>query len=92
MIEKMYAIYDEKAQAFMQPFFMPSEGIAVRAFTDCCNQEGHNFANHPEDYTLHEVGTWSGIDGKVTPQLRAVVSALAVRRTSTGIEEVSNDG
>jgi len=67
-MEKQYAfsIYDSKAQAFMQPWFLPTEALALRAFADCVNDPEHNFGRHPEDYILHAVGAWSPESGTLT--------------------------
>lgn len=67
-MEKQYAfsIYDSKAQAFMQPWFLPTEALALRAFADCVNDPEHNFGRHPEDYILYEVGAWSPESGTLT--------------------------
>ncbi len=52
----IFTIYDEKAQVFLPPFFVPTLGIATRAFSDCINSEDHQFAKHPQDYTLFQLG------------------------------------
>ena len=55
----MFAIYDSKAEAYMRPWMMQTEALAVRAFADMANDPEHNIGQHPEDYHLVEVGTWS---------------------------------
>ena len=56
MKHKMFVVFDSKANAYMQPWFLTTEGMAIRAFTDCINTKDHNFARHPEDYTLFKIG------------------------------------
>jgi len=56
MTHKMFVIYDVKANAYMQPWFLTQEGMALRAFSDCVNDADHNFGRHPEDYTLFNIG------------------------------------
>ncbi|AXL14692.1 nonstructural protein [Microviridae sp.] len=58
MIYKMFTVYDSKANAYLQPFFLKSAGEAVRAFTDSCNDPKTAFCRHPEDFTLFEIGTY----------------------------------
>lgn len=29
----VYSVFDAKVEAFLQPFFMPARGAAIRAFT-----------------------------------------------------------
>lgn len=51
-----FTIYDTKAEVYLPPFFVPTRGIATRAFADCVNSEDHQFSKHPHDYTLFELG------------------------------------
>jgi len=60
----VFSIYDSKAVAFLPPFFLPQKGMAVRAFTDCCTKQGHNFNMHPEDYTLVLLGEFDDANGQ----------------------------
>lgn len=56
MIQKMFTIYDEKAQAYLPPFFLHADGMAMRTFADCVNSNDHQFGKHPQDYTLFTIG------------------------------------
>lgn len=58
MLQRIFCVYDDKAKAFLVPFFMPTNGMAYRVFADCVNEAGHQFAKHPADYTLFCVGTF----------------------------------
>lgn len=64
---KIYAIYDSKVEAFMQPFFMQSKGAAIRAFTDLANDPSTTVGKHPEDYTLFELSDWDDSSAKFDP-------------------------
>ncbi len=66
MIHKMFVIYDSKANAYMQPWFLTQNGMAVRAFSDCVNSDDHNFSRHPEDYTLFSLGEFDDQTAKIT--------------------------
>ena len=59
MKTKIYTIYDSKAKAYLNPFFQPEDGTAIRIFSDCINSKDHPFAKHPEDYTLFNIGAWA---------------------------------
>lgn len=65
MLQKMFTIYDDKAKAFLTPFFLPESGMAIRAFRDCINSADHQFGKNPEDYTLFTVGEFSDEDASV---------------------------
>lgn len=58
MIMRIFSVYDTKAGAYMQPFFMNHAGGALRAFSDLCNDASHPFGKHPEDYVLFELGMY----------------------------------
>ena len=61
-IQKLFTVYDEKAGVFLPPFFVPTKGVAIRAFTDCINSKDHQFGKHPHDYTLFYLGEWFDTD------------------------------
>jgi len=56
VIQKMFTIYDEKAEAYLPPFFLPTREMAIRTFSDCVNSNDHQFGAHPHDYTLFALG------------------------------------
>jgi len=60
---KAYSIFDEKAKAFLPPFFLHNEAVAVRAFADCVNNPEHQFGKHPTDYTLFCLGGFDDTTG-----------------------------
>ena len=60
-MQKLYTVYDEKAEAFLPPFFVPAHGLALRAFKDCVNSKDHQFGKHPSDYTLFYLGDWDDV-------------------------------
>lgn len=64
MKTKMFGIYDTKALNYGAPFFMPTVGAAVRAFTDLANDEKSTVNKHPSDYMLMELGEFDDQSGK----------------------------
>lgn len=62
-MDKVFSIYDAKAQAYLQPFFMSNIGLALRAIGDCLSDPNHQFTKHPEDYTLFNLGTFDPVTG-----------------------------
>lgn len=65
MIQKIFSVYDRAANAYLQPFFMPARGLAIRAFTDLVNDEKNQFSKHPADYQLFELGSYDDNLGKL---------------------------
>jgi hypothetical protein len=68
----IFSIYDQKAKAYLPPFILPNEAMAVRTFSDCVNSKEHQFGAHPEDYTLFNIGDFDDSQGSIkqkTPHL-----------------------
>ncbi len=76
MILKLFSVYDEKAKAYLPPFALPEKGMAVRTFGDCVNDKNHAFGQHPEDYTLFEVGSYDDTKGKITENKQTIGNGL----------------
>lgn len=62
---KIFSVYDDKADAYTQPFFAPTSGVAIRQFTQAANDEKHEFHKHAADYTLFEIGEFSEQTGAI---------------------------
>lgn len=81
MIIKIFTVFDSKAEAYMQPFFVQSKGQAIRSFTEAANDSNHQFNKYPADFTLFELGDYDDATSKFnlleTPN--AVVMAHEVK-------------
>lgn len=67
---KVFGIRDSKAMAFLQPYFSPSVGGAVRAFADEVNDGKGMITKHPDDFILYELGEFddnTGLFVSLTP-------------------------
>lgn len=82
MILKMFAVFDQKALAFMPPFSTPRTEQAVRSFTECANDAGHAFSRSPGDYTLYELGTFNDETAIITvlPQPLCIGTAVNFKK------------
>lgn len=81
---EIFAVYDEKAAAYMTPFFMNSRGEASRAFGDAVSSPDHAFHKHAEDFTLYYLGTFDNGLAQfetVTPEPLVRASSLLVKVT-----------
>lgn len=67
MILKIFSVYDNKAAAFLPPFFMSNTAVAQRAFSDAVSDPSHAFAKNPTDYNLFEVGSFDDLTAVITP-------------------------
>ncbi|QXP08494.1 MAG: nonstructural protein [Arizlama microvirus] len=60
---KIYSIFDEKAKAYAQPFYMQQDGLAMRAFGDLVNDKTSQLNKHPVDFTLWCLGEYDDNSG-----------------------------
>jgi hypothetical protein len=63
---KVYSIFDSAAKAYVQPFYMHNDGLAIRAFMDNVNsKEENNISKHPDQFTLFQIGEFDDTSGKI---------------------------
>lgn len=79
MIHEIYTVKDKAVEAFLQPFFSPTLGSAVRAIGAALADPEHTFSKNMEDYTLWRIGTFDDVTGqlmRLEPEKVAPLSAL----------------
>lgn len=64
MMLKIFAVYDSQLGAFFTPFFMAHEALAKRAFRAIANDPASQICQHPQDFTLFELGEWNDATGE----------------------------
>lgn len=64
MYMKVFGIYDSKTEAYLPPFFVRTNGDAIRAVSSHVNDEKHNFCKYASDFTLFELGGWDDTTAK----------------------------
>lgn len=67
MISNIYAIYDSKAAAYLQPFFCSNHALAFRNLERACKNPQSPFAEFPADFTLFCLGTIEDVSGVLAP-------------------------
>lgn len=74
----IFTVYDQKAKAFITPFFMHNDDLALRIFKECANSEQHMFGKYPTDFILYRIGTFEDTTGgcEIFPIIEQVVSAI----------------
>jgi len=65
MKQQMFAIYDEKAECYKPPFYLPTVGLAIRSFTDLCNTPETTINMYPSDFKLYKLGTFDDNTGLI---------------------------
>ena len=81
----VYTIYDTAAKAYMRPFFLQSDGQAIRSFSDLALDADHEVGRHPEDYSLYRIGFFDDNTAEIFPDQKECLitaqEALAAART-----------
>lgn len=85
MIKQVFTVFDEKSNAYLQPFYLDTVGQAKRAITDCVNDHTHAFGRHPSDYTLFHLGTFNDATGEYLKDKKSLGS-LVEFKTQTEID------
>lgn len=65
MIVKAFAVYDDKASTFAQPFFCPTRGLALRSFEAAANDANSAVNKWPADFKLFEIGEYDDQEGEL---------------------------
>lgn len=93
----VYTIFDTASGAYMRPFFVNSDGQALRMFGDIASDAEHEVGRHPEDYSLYRIGTYDDNKGQLVPEdkecLATAQEMVAKARNSVNrqhLEEVTN--
>ena len=62
----IYSIHDSAAQAYINPFFLHNDGLAIRAFQDNVNSKDEsNISKHPEQFALFKLGEYDDSKGVI---------------------------
>jgi hypothetical protein len=72
----IYSIYDKTAQAYIQPFYMHNNGLAIRAFQDNVNDNSgnNNINKHPNQFDLYKLGTYDDKTGVIESHSPEVIA------------------
>lgn len=86
---KIYAVYDSAVKSYMAPFFVQTEGQAVRSFSDTVNAVPPTMlGKHPEQFTLFHLGDFDDATGAIEYTMAtAICRADAVKTESSSISE-----
>lgn len=69
------AVYDEKAEAYLPPFYVAAPGQAIRLFEDSCNDKESQFGKHPGDYKLYRVGEFDDATAEFSMEKPALLAS-----------------
>lgn len=64
------AVWDTKAGAYaFDPVVAPTIGVAIRAFSEAVADEKSQLSKFPDDFELHQVGTFNPVTGELEPMM-----------------------
>ncbi len=87
MNHKIFSVYDSAAELYQRPFVAHNTKTAVRAFKDISVAADSEYAKHPHDYTLMELGEFNDASGEIKPTTpRKVITALEAQASGRNIE------
>lgn len=67
---RMYSLFDSAVQAFTRPIWSDHKANAIRGFIQTINDKSdpnNMVANHPDQFTLFELGVFDSNSGKFVP-------------------------
>ena len=64
----IFAIQDDKAQAYGYLHLFDTESLALRGFSDAVNDPQGPFVKHPEDFRLFRIGRINLRTGAIVPE------------------------
>jgi hypothetical protein len=66
MIKQAFAMYDEKAEYYLQPFYYLKVGEALRSLQNEISRPDSPLSQNPEDFHLYHLGEYDDELGKFT--------------------------
>jgi hypothetical protein len=87
MEKPVVVLYDNVANAYKDPFYPPTRGVALREFQDAVNNpQNAQLHNHASDFDLYVIGTWDEQTGKLVcfeiPEKLANCSSLKLENVN----------
>ena len=86
MIQNIYAIYDEKAEAYNAPFPLATDGLAKRSFEMACTNPSTDLYKYPGDFKLYCIATWDDNKGTFENVVPAKFIATNLRKNEIAEE------
>lgn len=80
MTTKIYAIYDEKAEAYNAPFPLATDGLAERSFKVACQNPQTDLYKYPGDFKLYCIASWDDNKGTFENIIPAKLIAVNTRQ------------
>lgn len=89
MLHNVFSVYDEKAEAYLPVFQLPTSPMATRIFGECVNSREHQFGKHPGDYTLFLVGTFNDETGEINYYKKTLGNGLEFKKPQESVTDTT---
>lgn len=80
MVRKIFSVFDEKAEAYLQPFFLDTIGLAIRAIGHCLDDKEHQFSRNTADYSLHLLGEFDDSTGMIKTEKKSLGNLVEFKK------------
>lgn len=81
MINRIYRVRDQRAEAYLQPFFAVNDNVAIRLLEQAMSDPESQFRRYSEDYILFDVGEENQVTGDVSGTThRCVIKLIDIDR------------
>lgn len=60
---KCFSLFDSAASAYSPPFYLPTQGVAIRQLQEAKLKSDSPLSQHSQDFTLYELGEWEAASG-----------------------------
>lgn len=90
MSTKIFTIFDSKVGCYFTPVFGQNRAAMIRSFGDLANDKSHHVGQHPEDYTLFELGSYSEDDASFDLHSTPVSLGVAIEFVKQREQEVES--
>lgn len=86
-------MYDAAAKVFTKPFFLNTDAMAIRSFSDAVNNgDVDSFVNsHPEQFSLFKVGEFDDIEGVFIPIEKPELLGNGLRYVKSELDFTTED-
>lgn len=79
MKQLMFSVHDQKAEAFLTPFFTTTVALAIRMFASAASDQSHDFNKFAGDFTLFEIGDFDQDTAKLSHHATPINHGLALQ-------------
>lgn len=93
---KLMAVFDTASRAFLPPFAVATEAMALRQFRKVAEEQPkHDFCRYPDQYVLYVLGDWDNETGLISNLEQRTLGSLQVivgqRELELGVDDHASE-